>query len=126
MKFSFRLLLVLFLSGPSLHAFLEDAPSTNKNCVAGALENIPPYPCGGIFPSDSAEDSDPFEPFNRCIFEINLGLDYILIEPIAWAYKEVVPEYMRTRIGYILRNLNEPIVLANNNLCGFSYIRKQL
>lgn len=118
MKFSFSLLLVLLLNGPSLHAFLENAPPTHKNCAAGELENVPTYPCIEMSPSDSVEDTDPFEAFNRCIFELNLGIDYILIEPIAWAYKEVVPEYVRTRIGYILRNLNEPIILANNLLQG--------
>lgn len=118
MKFSFPLLLILFLNGPSLHAFLEDTPPTKKNCVVGELENGPTYPCGGLFPSDSVEDNDPFEAFNRCLFELNLGIDYVLIEPIAWAYKEIFPEFVRTRIGYILRNLNEPIILANNLLQG--------
>jgi len=118
MKFFFPLLLVLLLNGLFLHAVSEDTPSPPKNCATNELEEAPTYPCGGIFPSDSIEDSDPFEDFNRCIFELNLGIDYILIEPIAWAYKEVVPDFLRTRIAYVLRNLNEPIILANNLLQG--------
>lgn len=118
MQFFFPLFLVLFLNGPFLYAISEDASSPNMNCATKELEKAPSYPCGGIFPSDSVEDSDPFEAFNRCIFELNLGIDYVLIEPIAWAYKEVVPDFLRTRIAYVLRNLNEPIILANNLLQG--------
>lgn len=66
----------------------------------------------------SDDDIDPFEPFNRGVYTINCILDHVLLEPIAVAYKEIFPEFVRTRVSYILRNLSEPIVLANNLLQG--------
>lgn len=118
MKFFFRILLVLLFNLSSLYASEEGERAKTKNCVAGDVDAAPVYECGGFFPSDSVENNDPLEPLNRAIFWVNQGIDYLIIEPVAWAYSEVVPEYGRERISNILRNLNEPIVLANNLLQG--------
>lgn len=118
MKFTFTLLLILFSNLSSLYAIEQVESPKTKNCSTGNVEAIPLYDCGGLFPSDEPEDKDPLESLNRGIFWVNQGIDYVLIEPIAAAYSELVPEFVRTRVGYILRNLNEPIVLVNNLLQG--------
>lgn len=118
MKFPFSLLFLLFLNGSFLYAIPNEDVLPYINYETKEVEAPPIYSCGGIFDCDSPDDNDPFEAFNRIIFDINLGIDYILIEPISWAYKEVMPEFMRIRISYVLRNLNEPIILANNLLQG--------
>jgi len=66
----------------------------------------------------SAEDYDPFEPFNRFIFGLNEFIDMILIDPLSRMYHDLVPEFGRERVGYALRNLSEPVVFANNLLQG--------
>lgn len=132
MKSFFTILLTLSFTLSSLCAAQVTEAPKSKNCKTGNIAADPnyacegilgvvdatSYECGGIFPSDAPEDNDPLEPFNRVIFELNQGIDYVLIEPIAGAYKEILPEHIRIGIANILRNLNEPIVLANNLLQG--------
>lgn len=118
MKSFFKLFLILSLNLSALHAMQEGEAPRSKNCITGDLEAAPYYECGGLFPSEAVEDNDPLESLNRIIFSINLGIDYVLIEPISWAYSEIFPEYVRDRVSNILRNLNEPVVLANNLLQG--------
>ncbi len=69
-------------------------------------------------PSSAVEDNDPFEPVNRVIFGLNDVLDTIIFDPISAVYTEVLPQVVREHIGYVLRNLSEPIVFANNILQG--------
>lgn len=105
MKSFFAVLLLLHLHSP----------------LAYAEEELPPEPvygCGGFLNDAGYGEEDPFECLNRGIFWINQGIDYLIIEPIALVYKELIPAYGRDRISYILRNLNEPVVLANNFLQG--------
>lgn len=118
MKFIFTVLFILFSHLSSVSAIQQVENFKDKNCSTGNVEAMPVYDCGGFLSSDEAEDTDPLEPLNRGIFWFNQGIDYILIEPIAAAYTEIVPEFARIRIGYILRNLNEPIVFVNNLLQG--------
>jgi phospholipid-binding lipoprotein MlaA len=70
--------------------------------------------------TDAVEDNDPLEPMNRGIFWFNGMLDLIIIEPLSLMYREILPEFLRERVGYILRNLSEPIVFVNNILQGES------
>ena len=97
------------------------------NAQTGFLESNPVGPSSGFFEtgrsletnvSSCPDEIDPLEPFNRGIFWINSGIDFILIEPLAMLYTEVFPEYVRERVGYVLRNLGEPVVFVNNILQG--------
>ncbi|HEV2551150.1 MAG TPA: MlaA family lipoprotein, partial [Stellaceae bacterium] len=36
--------------------------------------------------------NDPWEPFNREVFDVNLFIDRVALKPIAQAYVKVVPE----------------------------------
>lgn len=80
-------------------------------------------PCAIIvdepYPSFSpCEDDDPFEGVNRSIFMFNEFLNMVLFDPLSRMYNDLVPEFLRERVGYALRNLGEPVVLANNILQG--------
>jgi phospholipid-binding lipoprotein MlaA len=66
----------------------------------------------------STDLADPIEPFNRIMFAINDGLDIILIRPIAFVYKAVLPEFLRNAIGSFLSNVATPITLTNDLLQG--------
>ena len=65
-----------------------------------------------------ADPSDPFEASNRAVLEFNTQLDDNLLRPAAEAYRDTVPAPMRTALRNFLRNLNEPVILANNLLQG--------
>lgn len=96
----------------------------------GFLEAADDQCCGGIFDgeayeqnetfchSTAIEDNDPLETINRGMFWLNLGIDMVVIEPIAAMYVDLIPKCIRDRIGNVLQNLSEPIVLTNNLLQG--------
>lgn len=62
--------------------------------------------------------NDPLEPFNRAMFEVNLGLDKAIIKPIAYVYKEIVPDIFQNFVKNFLDNLRSPIVFANDLMQG--------
>jgi phospholipid-binding lipoprotein MlaA len=100
----------------------ENAGSyTNDNLHPGEMTHLTEQEKEeAIHSSDAVEDNDPLESINRGIFSFNGLLDEVLIEPLANMYKDLVPEFIRERIGYFLRNLSEPIVFVNNHLQGES------
>ena len=57
---------------------------------------------------------DPLEDVNRAVFEFNQILDTLILKPAAEVYVFVLPEEVRHRITNVLRNLGEPLNLANN------------
>lgn len=59
--------------------------------------------------------ADPLETINRAIFIFNDALDKALIEPIAKVYSSL-PKSARTAVRNFLRNLETPVILANNLL----------
>ncbi len=64
------------------------------------------------------EINDPAEPTNRAFFEINLALDKVTLKPIAFAYKEYLPDFVQSSINSLLNNLRSPIIFFNNLLQG--------
>ena len=62
--------------------------------------------------------NDPLEPTNRVIYEINDGIDVVILRPLALAYRAVVPEIARTGVRNVLDNLASPVVLANDMMQG--------
>ncbi len=67
---------------------------------------------------ESAAVEDPFEPFNRAIFEFNQTVDGVLIAPAARAYEFFIPNPVEQRISNALRNLQEPVNAMNALLQG--------
>lgn len=64
------------------------------------------------------EIADPIEPFNRFVFSFNDILDRLLIEPAAKGYRFILPQFARDAVQSFMRNLQSPIILANNLLQG--------
>ena len=50
---------------------------------------------------------DPFEPFNRKVMRFNDGLDREVLEPVAVAYRDMVPRPVRTGVGNVLGNFTD-------------------
>jgi phospholipid-binding lipoprotein MlaA len=61
---------------------------------------------------------DPIEPVNRGIFAFNNLLDIAIIEPVAKVYNFLVPSFARDGVQNFMRNLNTPIIVANEFLQG--------
>jgi phospholipid-binding lipoprotein MlaA len=64
------------------------------------------------------EANDPYEPFNRAVFEVNLLLDKVLLKPLAFVYKEAVPGVFQDMIRNVLNHMRTPVTLANDLLQG--------
>ncbi|MFC7474570.1 VacJ family lipoprotein [Dankookia sp. GCM10030260] len=64
------------------------------------------------------QTNDPIEPFNRRMFAVHQGIDRVILRPVAVAYRDVVPQPVRTGIRNVLGNLRTPVILANDMLQG--------
>ncbi len=64
------------------------------------------------------ENGDPFEGFNRAMFEFNLFLDDLIGKPLAEIYRNVLPEPVRDSFQNFMRNLSTPVILVNDLLQG--------
>lgn len=64
------------------------------------------------------EINDPLEPTNRVIYQINGGIDRVLMRPLAEGYRAVVPQPVRSGVHNVLTNLTTPKILANDLLQG--------
>lgn len=64
------------------------------------------------------EINDPFESFNRSIFDFNQELDRVVLRPLAEGYRFALGEPLRDMIKNFLDNLRTPIILANDLLQG--------
>ena len=61
-------------------------------------------------------DVDPFEEFNRGVFEFNESLDNEVLEPTARSYRDNVPTFVQDRIHDFFSNLSDVSTLANQIL----------
>jgi len=67
---------------------------------------------------------DPFEDFNRKVFDFNEVVDKHVLVPVAKGYRAAVPPPIRDSIHIFLNNLNDPLIFANSTLQGkFDYAR---
>jgi phospholipid-binding lipoprotein MlaA len=58
-------------------------------------------------------NNDPIEPLNRKTFAFNLGMDRVLIKPLAKGYRWALPDWIRDTVRRIINNLNEPVTMVN-------------
>jgi phospholipid-binding lipoprotein MlaA len=64
-------------------------------------------------PGEIVTRSDPWEPFNRRMFDFNEAVDRAVIKPAALAYQAVVPQWLRTGVGNVMGNLGDVWSAAN-------------
>jgi len=67
--------------------------------------------------NDPSNIKDCFEGLNRATFAFNQGLDGVIFEPVAKAYR-FLPSPVRTGVGNTLNNLSNLITIPNNILQG--------
>jgi len=59
---------------------------------------------------------DPWESWNRSIFNFNDSLDAGIVKPIATAYTTAVPQFARTGVNNFFSNLTGPWTVINSTL----------
>jgi phospholipid-binding lipoprotein MlaA len=61
---------------------------------------------------------DPFERFNRAVYQFNEGFDQAIMEPVARGYQAVLPQFVRSSVSNFFSNINDVLVALNNVLQG--------
>jgi phospholipid-binding lipoprotein MlaA len=61
---------------------------------------------------------DPFEPWNRAMYEVHEAVDGTVIKPIAQAYVAYMPELIRTGVSNFFGNIDDFFTGINNVLEG--------
>lgn len=61
---------------------------------------------------------DPFEGFNRSVFSFNEAVDVAVLKPVAQAYRDVVPEFVRITVDNVFGNLADVWSTVNHLLQG--------
>lgn len=80
--------------------------------------------CASVPPKDSSayqsylDRNDPLEPMNRYFFEVNRGLDQLVLQPASAMYNAALPNPVQDSIRAFLNNLRTPIILTNDLLQG--------
>lgn len=93
--------LVLVFALLSLTACATRPPASDKAAVAAYEER-----------------NDRLEPLNRAMFKVDQGLDTVLIRPVVWVYRQIIPAWVRQRITLLLDNVHAPVTLVNDILQG--------
>lgn len=65
-----------------------------------------------------ASEIDPYENFNRTVYEFNDGLDKYVLKPVADGYKFITPDFVETGISNFFNNLKGINVVLNDMLQG--------
>jgi phospholipid-binding lipoprotein MlaA len=74
--------------------------------------------CASIPAGMEPSPRDPWEPFNRSVFEFNEGLDKYLLKPVVAAYRFILPEIVREGIYNFFSNYSDIYTALQNLLQG--------
>lgn len=66
----------------------------------------------------SKNPDDPYESFNRKMFNFNRGVDTVVFKPVAFVYYKALPTPIRMGASNAFDNLNMPTVFLNDVLQG--------
>jgi len=66
----------------------------------------------------NADPRDPYESWNRGVFDFNQGFDEAIAKPVAMAYREVLPFQVRVRVRNFFSNIQDLMIGVNNLLQG--------
>ena len=74
--------------------------------------------CASIPAGVERSPQDPWEPFNRSVFEFNEGLDAYVLKPVVAGYRFVLPEFVREGIYNFFSNYSDIYTALQNMLQG--------
>jgi phospholipid-binding lipoprotein MlaA len=97
----------------SVFKFISRARQCALFCIVSALIGCASIPAG-VQPSPQ----DPWESFNRSVFEFNEGLDAYVLKPVVTGYRFVLPEFVREGIYNFFSNYSDIYTALHNLLQG--------
>lgn len=90
---------------------LTCAATLVSGCATKPAADQPQGPAG-------VSSADPYQSFNRAMFDVNMTLDKVILKPVAYVYKEGVPVPLQHNVTNFLANLRSPVILANDLMQG--------
>jgi len=94
------------------------ASSAGAQTIAEPVPAVAAPPSATMASSQNAAAHDPLQRFNRASYGFSMGLDRVLIGPIAHGYMRVTPTPIRHRVSSVVYNLGEPSTALNDVLQG--------
>ncbi len=73
--------------------------------------------CASV-PPEERDPRDPWEPFNRAMFNFNEGLDTAILKPIAQGYDAILPRPVNNGVTNFFDNIDDVPIAVNNLLQG--------
>jgi phospholipid-binding lipoprotein MlaA len=70
---------------------------------------------GAVY-GEPKDEQDPYQNFNRHMYAFNEGLDKIVIKPLATIYQAITPNFLRTGITNIFKNIDTIPTIFNDVL----------
>jgi len=65
-----------------------------------------------------SDPRDPYENYNRAMFEFNRKVDDNILKPVATGYATVLPSFVRSAVGNFFANIGDVWTAVNNYLQG--------
>ena len=69
-------------------------------------------------PGAATDNPDPFERYNRSMYNFNQNVDKAILKPAATAYADILPPFFQTMVGNFFGNIGDVWTAANNFLQG--------
>lgn len=63
--------------------------------------------CASLPPGHQPDPRDPYESFNRSVYQFNVEVDEAVLKPVATAWRDVVPEPLRRAFGNFFSNIGD-------------------
>lgn len=69
-------------------------------------------------PPEERDPLDPWEPYNRTMFNFNAAVDRAVVRPVARGYDNITPQPVKRGIRNFFTNIRSPVVIVNLALQG--------
>jgi len=97
-----------------VHLFILTTAFLLNGCATLASQNSSDNSVASI----NTEIADPWENWNRGVYQFNVRLDQYVLKPIAKSYKQLIPQSLRISVSNFFSNLTQPTTIVNDLLQG--------
>jgi phospholipid-binding lipoprotein MlaA len=74
--------------------------------------------CASLPEGHQSDPRDPFERYNRAIFDFNTEVDEAILKPVAQGYRNHVPDLIQKGVGNFFGNLSDMVTTVHHLLQG--------